>query len=94
MSFEEMLDAPGKHHSGAKPSKHTRWQCAITKRIMRGDIPPPLAPAPGAGPPPPPPPPPPPANSIMSDDVYLDQNASYIVFTSLHDDKRSEHLLQ
>ncbi len=30
----------------------------------------------------------------MRDDVYLDQNASYIVFTSLSDDKRSERLLR
>ena len=50
-----MLDAPCKHHSGARPSTHTLRQCGITKRIMRGDVPPPPAPAPGAGQPPPPP---------------------------------------
>ena len=35
-----MLDAPCKHHNGARPSTHTLRQCAITKRIMRGDVPP------------------------------------------------------
>ena len=29
----------------------------------------------------------------MRDDAYLDQNAAYIVFTSLGDDKHSERLL-
>ena len=49
MSFKEMLDAPCKQHSGARPSTHTLRQCAITKRIMRGDILPPPALALGAG---------------------------------------------
>ena len=30
----------------------------------------------------------------MRNDVYPHQNATYIVFTSLDDDKRSERLLQ
>ena len=30
----------------------------------------------------------------MRDDAYPDQNAAYIVFTSLGDDKRSERLLR
>ena len=30
----------------------------------------------------------------MRNDAYLDQNAAYIVFTSLGDDKRSEHLIR
>ncbi|XP_073360291.1 uncharacterized protein [Aegilops tauschii subsp. strangulata] len=94
MSFEKMLDAPCKHHSGARPSTHMLPQCAITKRITRDDIPPPPAPAPGAGPPPPPPLPPPPAGGTMHDDIYPAQNATYVVFTSLGDDKRSERLLR
>ena len=93
MSFEEMLDAPCKHHKGTRPSTHTLRQCAITKRIARGDIPPPPAQAPGAGQPPPPPPPSP-AGGAMREDVYPAQNATYVVFTSLSDDKRSEHLLR
>ena len=93
MSFEQMLDAPCKHHSGARPSTHMLRQCAITKRIMRGDVPPPPAPAPGAGQPLPPPPPPP-AGVAMRDDAYPDQNAAYVVFTSLGDDKHSERLLR
>ena len=84
MSFEEMLDAPCKHHNGARPSTHMLRQCAITKRIMRGDIPLPPAPAPGAGQPPPPPPL---AGGAMCDDAYPDQNAAYVVFTSLGNDK-------
>ena len=91
MSFEEMLDAPSKHHSGARPSTHTLRQCAITKRIARGDIPPPPAPAPGAGQPRPPPPSPL-AGGAMRDDPYPAQNAPYVVFTSLGNDKRSERL--
>ena len=95
MSFEEMLDAPCKHHSGARPSTHTLRQCGITKRIMRGDVPPPPAPAlaPGAGQPLPPPPPPP-AISAMRNDAYPDQNTTYVVFTSLGNDKRSKRLLR
>ena len=38
ISFEEMLDAPCKHHSGARPSTHTLQQCAITKCIARGEV--------------------------------------------------------
>lgn len=93
MSFEEMLEAPCKHHSGARPSTHTLRQCAITKRIMRGDVPPPPAPTPGAGQPPPPPPPPP-AGGTMRDDAYPDQNMAYVHFTSLSNDKRIKRLLQ
>nr|XP_020156752.1 protein enabled-like [Aegilops tauschii subsp. strangulata] len=73
MSFEEMLDAPCKHHSGARPSTHTLRSCAITKRIARGDIPPPPALAPGARQPPPPPPL---AGGAMRDDPYPAQKAT------------------
>ena len=93
MSFEQMLNAPCKHHNCARPSTHTLRQCAITKRIMRGDVPPPPAPAPGMGQPPPPPPPPP-AGGAMRDDTYPDQSVAYVVFTNLGDDKRSERLLR
>ncbi|KAE8806623.1 hypothetical protein D1007_17146 [Hordeum vulgare] len=64
-SFEQLLDAPCKIHSGAQPSSHTLRQCSFARRLSQGDglpAPPgaqaaPRAPAPIHAPAPPPPPP-------------------------------------
>ncbi|KAE8774060.1 hypothetical protein D1007_53628 [Hordeum vulgare] len=63
-SFEQLLDAPCKIHSGAQPSTHTLRQCSFARRLSQGDgfpAPPgaravPRAPAPNHAPTPPPPP--------------------------------------
>ncbi|KAE8775306.1 hypothetical protein D1007_52176 [Hordeum vulgare] len=36
-SFEELLDAPCKIHSGAQPSTHTLRQCSFARRLLQGD---------------------------------------------------------
>ncbi|KAE8767856.1 hypothetical protein D1007_60735 [Hordeum vulgare] len=47
-SFEQLLDAPCKIHSGAQPSGHTLRQCSFMRRLSQGDglpaPPPPSAP--------------------------------------------------
>ncbi|KAE8788444.1 hypothetical protein D1007_37471 [Hordeum vulgare] len=57
-SFEHLLDAPCKIHSGAQPSSHTLRQCSFARRLWQGDGLPALpgALAPNNAPPPPPPP--------------------------------------
>ncbi|KAE8808722.1 hypothetical protein D1007_14805 [Hordeum vulgare] len=63
-SFEQLLDAPCKIHSGVQPSNHTLQHCIFACRLSQGDgqpAPPrvqaaPHAPAPGPAPAPPPPP--------------------------------------
>ncbi|KAE8816173.1 hypothetical protein D1007_06291 [Hordeum vulgare] len=64
LTFEQMLDAPCKMHTGAKPATHTLRQCSFGQRLSQGEglpAPPaaaaaPRAPAPGPAPAPPPPP--------------------------------------
>ncbi|KAE8820891.1 hypothetical protein D1007_01209 [Hordeum vulgare] len=36
-SFEQLLDAPCKIHSGAQPSNHTLRQCSFARRLSQGD---------------------------------------------------------
>ncbi|KAE8817514.1 hypothetical protein D1007_04947 [Hordeum vulgare] len=36
-SFEQLLDAPCKIHSGAQPSTHTLRQCSFARRLSQGD---------------------------------------------------------
>ncbi|KAE8816959.1 endoglucanase 3 [Hordeum vulgare] len=36
-SFEQLLDAPFKIHSGAQPSSHTLRQCSFARRLSQGD---------------------------------------------------------
>ncbi|KAE8772181.1 hypothetical protein D1007_55835 [Hordeum vulgare] len=36
-SFEQLLDAPCKIHSGAQPSNHTLRQCSFARRLTQGD---------------------------------------------------------
>ncbi|KAE8780882.1 hypothetical protein D1007_45921 [Hordeum vulgare] len=36
-SFEQLLDAPCKIHSGAQPSSHTLRQCSFGRRLSQGD---------------------------------------------------------
>ncbi|KAE8809702.1 hypothetical protein D1007_13587 [Hordeum vulgare] len=36
-SFEQLLDAPCKIHSGAQPSSHTLRQCSFARRLSQGD---------------------------------------------------------
>jgi hypothetical protein len=86
-SFEQMLDAPCKHHSSAKPSTHTLRNCFITQRLMRGDFPPPL---PGPDPQLPLPPPAPPAAGALANNPYPQQDAAYVVYTREGDDKHSK----
>ena len=33
LTFEQMLDLPCKHHSGAKPATHMLWQCSFSQRL-------------------------------------------------------------
>lgn len=76
LTFEQMLDAPCKHHSGAKPSTHTTRRCSWTQCLMQGDALPP--------------PPPPPAPVVGGGrDEFPRQDAAYVIFTGEGDDKRS-----
>ncbi|KAE8810222.1 hypothetical protein D1007_13109 [Hordeum vulgare] len=36
-SFEQLLDAPCKIHSGAQPSNHTLRKCSFARRLSQGD---------------------------------------------------------
>ncbi|KAE8806654.1 hypothetical protein D1007_17180 [Hordeum vulgare] len=36
-TFEQLLDAPCKIHSGAQPSTHTLRQCSFARRLSQGD---------------------------------------------------------
>ena len=90
-TFEQMLDAPCKYHSGAKPATHTTRQCSWTKRLSQGEALPP--------------PPPRTAGGGRDDrdkqparsagagyDDFPRQDAAYVVFTSEPDDKRNQRL--
>ncbi|KAE8813886.1 Endoglucanase 3 [Hordeum vulgare] len=37
LTLEQMLDAPCKMHSGAKPTTHTLRQCSLSQRLARGE---------------------------------------------------------
>ena len=80
LTFEQMLDAPCKHHSGAKPSTHTTRQCSWTQRLMRGDAlsASAFATSPAAG-----------SRGRRRPRQIPHQDAAYIVFTSEGEDKRS-----
>ncbi|SPT16855.1 unnamed protein product [Triticum aestivum] len=86
-SYEQTLDAPCKFHSGAKPSNHMTRKCHWLTRISKGE---------GLLPPPPPGPSPPapqqqaarPAVGAIQDE-FPEEHATYVVFTSQADDKRS-----
>ncbi|KAI5017948.1 hypothetical protein ZWY2020_042836 [Hordeum vulgare] len=92
-SFEQLLDAPCKIHSGAQPSTHTLRQCRFARRLSQGDdlpAPPgahaaPRAPAPNHAPAPPPPP----RDDGHHQDDYPHQDGAFAVFTSEGDDKHS-----
>ncbi|KAE8804822.1 hypothetical protein D1007_19240 [Hordeum vulgare] len=92
-SFEQLLDAPCKIHSGAQPSIHTLRHCSFPRRLSQGDglsAPPraqaaPCAPAPGPGPAPPPPP----HDEGHLHNDYPHQDGAFVVFTSEGDDKHS-----
>ncbi|KAE8806646.1 hypothetical protein D1007_17171 [Hordeum vulgare] len=57
VTFEQMLDAPCKIHTGAKPATHTLRQCSFSQLLARGEgLPAPSGPAPRAPDPSPPPP--------------------------------------
>ncbi|KAE8775302.1 hypothetical protein D1007_52244 [Hordeum vulgare] len=91
--FEELLDAPCKIHSGARPSKHTLRQCSfLTPAIARG------WPTGSAGaqaarrapaPCPAPAPPPPPHDDGHLHDDYPHQAGAFVFFTSEYDDKHN-----
>jgi hypothetical protein len=91
LTFEQMVDAPCKHHSGVKPSTHTLRNCSITQLLMRGDLPPLL---PGPSPELPPPPPPLPAAGALANNAFPRPDTAYIVFTSEGDDKHSKRKYQ
>ncbi|KAE8782139.1 hypothetical protein D1007_44522 [Hordeum vulgare] len=92
-SFEQLLDAPCKIHSGAQPSSHTLRQCSFARRLSQGDglsAPPgaqaaPRAPAPNHAPAPPPPP----RNDGNHQDDYPHQDRAFVVFTSEGDNKHT-----
>ncbi|KAI5000682.1 hypothetical protein ZWY2020_010641 [Hordeum vulgare] len=92
-SFDQLLDAPYKIHSGAQPSSHTLRQCNFARRLSQGDglpAPPgaqaaPRAPAPIHAPAPPPPP----RDDGHHQDDYPHQDGAFVVFTSEGDDKHS-----
>ncbi|KAE8768517.1 hypothetical protein D1007_59998 [Hordeum vulgare] len=92
-SFEQLLDAPCKIHSGATPSSHTLRQCSVARRLSQGDglsAPPGAqavhrAPAPNHAPLPPPPP----RDDGHHLDEYPHQDGAFVVFTSEGDDKHS-----
>ncbi|KAI4972075.1 hypothetical protein ZWY2020_003000 [Hordeum vulgare] len=94
LTFEEMLDAPCKMHTGAKLATHTLRECSFAQRLSRGEglpAPPgvaaaPRAPAPGATPARPPPPP----NDGRLHDNYPHQDRAYVVVTNEGDDKHSQ----
>ncbi|KAE8803732.1 hypothetical protein D1007_20423 [Hordeum vulgare] len=93
-SFEQMLDAPCKMHSGAQPSTHTLRQRNFARRLSQGEGLPaapgahaaPQAPAPGLASAPPPPP----RDDCRLHDDYPHQNGAFVVFTSERDDKHSQ----
>ncbi|KAE8798609.1 hypothetical protein D1007_26094 [Hordeum vulgare] len=94
-SFEKLLDAPCKIHSGAQSSTHTLRQCSFARRLSQGDglpAPPgaqaaPHAPAHG----PAPASSPPPRDDGHLHDDYPHQDGAFIVFTSEGDDKHNLH---
>ncbi|KAE8791791.1 hypothetical protein D1007_33775 [Hordeum vulgare] len=85
-SFEQLLDAPCKIHSGAHPSSHSLRQCSFARRLSQGDglpAPPgaqaaPRAPAPIHAPAPPPPS----RDDGHHQDDYPHQDGAFAVFTS------------
>ncbi|KAI4972082.1 hypothetical protein ZWY2020_003007 [Hordeum vulgare] len=92
-SFEQLLDAPCKIHSGAQPSGHTLRQCSFMRRLSQGDdlpAPPRARAAPRApAPRPAPAPPPPPHDDGHLHDDYPHQDGAFVVFTSEGDDKHN-----
>ncbi|KAI4999590.1 hypothetical protein ZWY2020_004179 [Hordeum vulgare] len=86
-TFEQMLDAPCKIHSGAHPSTHTLRQCSFARRLSQGEGLP-AAPGAQAAPQAPAPPPPPRDDGRLHDD-YPHQDGAFVVLTSEGDDKHS-----
>ncbi|KAE8797879.1 hypothetical protein D1007_26889 [Hordeum vulgare] len=85
-TFEQVLDAPCKIHSGAQPSTHTLRQCSFARRLSQGNG---LSAAPGAqaaphasAPGPASAPPPPPRNDGRLHDDHPHQDGAFVVFTS------------
>jgi hypothetical protein len=104
LTYEQMLDAPCSHHSGAKPSNHTNRQCSWNQRLRAEPDPaaatPPAGGGQGAG-----------RNDRRGDrgrddrnnrdlqpvrreeearEAYPRRDAAYVVFTSEPGDKRSQ----
>ncbi|KAE8779435.1 hypothetical protein D1007_47526 [Hordeum vulgare] len=80
-SFEQLLDAPCKIHSGAQPSNHTLRQCSFARRLSQGDglpAPPGAQAAPHA----PAPPPPPRDDGRLHDDYPIKMQHSAVGSTS------------
>ncbi|KAE8807981.1 hypothetical protein D1007_15663 [Hordeum vulgare] len=92
LTIEQMLDAPCKMHSEAKPATHTLWYCSFAQRLSRGEgLSAPLgaapqgpAPAPGLAPAQPPP------NDGRLHDHFPEKDGAYVVFTSEGDDKHNQ----
>ncbi|KAE8805045.1 hypothetical protein D1007_18889 [Hordeum vulgare] len=94
-SFEQLVDAPCKIHSGAQPSNHTLRQCSFARRLSQGDglpAPPGVQAAPRAPTPSPAPAPPPmPRDDDHLHDDYPHQDGAFVIFTSEGDNKHILH---